>query len=235
MRAEFERRCSTLAISVPDRLGIEVLRVPHWVELAEQQAQAYDAIDQDMVWRDVTCGSAAVKHAKLREICTGFVYTDSGEALWLSRQKIDMLLELLETIERPLLLAYEWIDEQREVARALGKHFRDVRQAGAIDAFTRGKIKVLGLHPKSAGHGLDGLQSVTNHLVWTTVPEDLEMFNQVNGRLKRPGQDAPTVMSHALVARGRREQEIWDEVLTGKSSRAQLLHRATMPGMALLA
>lgn len=232
MRAEFERRCATVAISVPDNLGIEVLPVEHWVDVeAGEQREAYDAIGEHMVWRDVVCGSAGVRHLKLRQIASGFVYIgddDDRVVKTLSRAKQDKLQEVVASIPGQALVAYEFDAERALLGTTFGpKECRDIRERGALEDFKAGKLKLLSLHPKSAGHGIDGLQERAKDVLWMSVPEDAELWHQVNGRLKRPGQDAPTVMAHVLITRGTVEEDIWRDTLPGKDSNAGGLSRAT--------
>ena len=180
------------------------------------------------MWGGVVCGSAAVQHAKLRQCASGFVYSDLDQGIDLDTVKLDRLEELVESIDGPVLLAYQWLHEWERVRARLGKRWKvgEIREKGAKDAFAAGKLDVLALHPASAGHGVDGLQRISQHLVWTSVPEDRELYDQTNGRLHRHGTQAETVYAHVLVARGTREQDIWDQVLPGKATVQDLLLRA---------
>lgn len=231
MRAQFEAACARAAISVPDRLGIDLVEVPQWTPMSEASAAAYREIERDQVLAHpaVTAGSAAVLHGKLRQLASGHVYDDAGAPHALDPGKPERFRELVESIEGPVVAAYHWLFEQDWMRKQWGKHFAEVREAGAWDRFLAGKVKVLALHPASAGHGLDGAQRVCNQLVWTSVPEDLELYRQTNGRIRRPGQ-GKTCFIHLLIAPGTREQEVWDEVLPGKSTVADLLLRAARRG-----
>lgn len=56
-------------------------------------------------------------------------------------------------------------------------------------AFNAGDLDVMIAHPASAGHGLN-LQFGGESLVWTCLPWSLELWEQANARLARPGQTA---------------------------------------------
>ena len=58
--------------------------------------------------------------------------------------------------------------------------------------FNAGRLDVLIAHPASAGHGLN-LQYGGESLVWSCLPWSLELWEQANARLARPGQRADTV------------------------------------------
>ena len=53
--------------------------------------------------------------------------------------------------------------------------------------------------PQSAGHGLN-IQFGGHQLVHFGLTYDLEMYLQINGRLRRPGQTAKSVIIHRILA-----------------------------------
>ena len=55
------------------------------------------------------------------------------------------------------------------------------------DAWNRGEIELLLIHPKSAGHGLN-LQHGGSRMVFLSLPWSLEEYEQTIGRLHRSGQ-----------------------------------------------
>lgn len=57
-----------------------------------------------------------------------------------------------------------------------------------IQEWKDGKIRLMVGHPASMGHGIDGLQEAGNIIVWFGVPHSLELYDQMNARLDRPGQ-----------------------------------------------
>ena len=76
-----------------------------------------------------------------------------------------------------------------------------------IDAWNRGEVEMLLVHPASAGHGLN-LQHGGHHLCWYTLPWSLEMLKQTRGRLVRTGQKSPYVVEHVLHA-GALDEVVW--------------------------
>jgi hypothetical protein len=222
----FRAKCASVAISVPSSLSVPLVESPVWVTPSDASSEAAGAFLKDSLWRGIPCGSAAVQHAKIRQCASGFVYDDDGAAIDLDTVKLDRLEELIESIEGPVLVAYQWVHELERMRARFGKRVADIREPGAKAAFEAGKLPILAVHPASAGHGVDGLQRISHHLIWTTVPEDLELYVQTNGRLLRHGTQAETVYAHVLVARGTREQDIWDEVLPGKAKVQDLILRA---------
>lgn len=205
-----------VAVSVPSSLAVRLLEVEQGVTLCDAARSAYDDFERDWVWNGITAGSEAVLHGKLRQMASGFVYDDNNNAVPLDTGKMERLEELVESIDGPVLVAFEFQEELRRIKKILGRHVQDIRENGAKAAFVGGKLKVLAVHPASAGHGVDGLQQVSNQVIWTTVPQDRELYDQLNGRLHRHGTQAETVFVHHLMARGTVEERILYDVLPGK-------------------
>lgn len=79
-----------------------------------------------------------------------------------------------------------------------GMRVGSAKRSADRSAFNDGDLDVLIAHPASAGHGLN-LQSGGESLVWTCLPWSLELWEQANARLARPGQRAETVTCHYVV------------------------------------
>ena len=69
------------------------------------------------------------------------------------------------------------------------------------DQFNAGTIPVLLGHPASMGHGLN-LQGSCHHIIWFSVPWDLDFYDQTIARVYRQGQKSDTVFVYHIVARG---------------------------------
>ena len=59
----------------------------------------------------------------------------------------------------------------------------------------------------SAAHGLN-IQKGSNISCWYGLNSDLELFQQFNKRLHRPGQIADIVWSHRIIAVGTHDEDI---------------------------
>ena len=137
---------------------------------------------------DAVAASAAAVTNKLQQMSSGFVYVDGQPPQWFSHHKFDRLDELLEENQRAsTLLVYNFIEELAELKRRYGARLQTLDDAEAIERWNQGKIELLALHPKSAGHGLN-LQSGGSLMVFLSLPWSLELYEQVIGRLHRGGQ-----------------------------------------------
>ena len=91
----------------------------------------------------------------------------------------------------------------------------------SLRAWQQGKISLMVMHPASGGHGVDGLQLGGNVAVWFGLPFSLDLYEQANARLHRPGQENQVVVHH-LVALGTIDERIM-RVLETKGDMQQAL------------
>jgi SNF2 family DNA or RNA helicase len=159
----------------------------HTVEVSCKMDMAdYNKMKKDFVLDDVVAVNAAVVTQKLQQMSSGFLYSDNGP-IWLSAHKFDRLEELLDENQHAnTLLVYQYQEELAELKRRF-KHLTTLDDDGAIERWNAGKVRILAVHPKSAGHGLN-LQHGGHHIVFLSLPWSLELYEQTVGRLHRGGQ-----------------------------------------------
>jgi SNF2 family DNA or RNA helicase len=56
------------------------------------------------------------------------------------------------------------------------------------------------MHPRSGGHGIDGLQHGGSTIIWFGATSDLELYSQTNARLRRSGQSNPVFVHRLILA-----------------------------------
>jgi SNF2 family DNA or RNA helicase len=148
--------------------------------------------------------NAAILTAKLSQITAGFCYVDEADVRggafdWLHDEKINAVKEIVEGTGSPVLVFYRFLPERDRLHKELpGAQLID--DEGAIERWNQGQVPVLLAHPASAGHGLN-LQYGGHTIVWPSLPWDLELWQQGNGRLLRQGQEHPVVI-HTLESPG---------------------------------
>ena len=69
-----------------------------------------------------------------------------------------------------------------------------------------GKVPLMIAHPASAGHGLN-LQHGGHIAVWYGLNWSLELFEQFNARLLRPGQEHKVIV-HFLLLEGTMDEDV---------------------------
>jgi SNF2 family DNA or RNA helicase len=159
----------------------------HTVEVAcKMDMTGYNKMKKDFVLDDVVAVNAAVVTQKLQQMSSGFLYSDNGP-IWLSPHKFDRLEELLDENQHAnTLLVYQYQEELAELKRRF-EWLVTLDDDDAIERWNRGEVRLLAVHPKSAGHGLN-LQHGGHHVVFLSLPWSLELYEQTLGRLHRSGQ-----------------------------------------------
>ena len=104
------------------------------------------------------------------------------------------------------IVVYNYKEELAELRRRY-PHAVTIDDPDAIARWNAGKVELLLIHPKSAGHGLN-LQYGGNKMVLMSIPWSLELYEQVVGRLHRGGQTAP-VWVYVLLCNKTIDERIW--------------------------
>jgi SNF2 family DNA or RNA helicase len=179
----------------------------HTVEVAcKMDMTGYNKMKKEFVLDDVVAVNAAVVTQKLQQMSSGFLYSDNGP-IWLSSHKFDRLEELLDENQHAnTLLVYQYQEELAELKRRF-KHLTTLDDEGAIERWNRGEVRLLAVHPKSAGHGLN-LQHGGHHIVFLSLPWSLELYEQTIGRLHRSGQ-RHDVWCYVFLTDATVDEKIW--------------------------
>jgi SNF2 family DNA or RNA helicase len=199
----------------------------HVVELSCDLADRapYEKMKKDYVIefqdKKITAVSAAVVTGKLQQMASGFIYQTETTAsntpgrmnvtqtpMWFSHHKFDLLDELLQENQRAnTIIVYNYIEELAELKRRY-PNAQTINDPRAIERWNDGKIELLLIHPKSAGHGLN-LQHGGCKMVFVSLPWSLELYEQTVGRLHRSGQKHD-VWVYLLLTNKTIDQRIWD-------------------------
>ena len=161
----------------------------HVVEMrCDMDLMPYETLKKEFVLelgQTITAPTAAVVTQKLQQLAGGFVYGEAGPE-WLSGHKFDMLDDILEENQHAnTIVVYNYKEELAELKRRF--NVATIDEPNAIDRWNEGKIQLLAIHPKSAGHGLN-LQLGGNKIIFLSLPWSLELYEQTIGRLHRSGQ-----------------------------------------------
>jgi SNF2 family DNA or RNA helicase len=161
----------------------------HVVEMrCDMDMGPYNTMKREFVLelgQTITAPTAAVVTQKLQQLAGGFVYGEAGPE-WLSGHKFDMLDDILEENQHAnTIVVYNYKEELAELKRRY--KLTTIDAPNAVERWNAGKIQLLAIHPKSAGHGLN-LQFGGNKIVFLSLPWSLELYEQTIGRLHRSGQ-----------------------------------------------
>lgn len=133
--------------------------------------------------------NSAALFNKLLQLSAGAVYDAEKNVIPIHDEKIEDLKQLVEELgDEPLLVTYWFKSSLDRLKKAFPHAVVMDREAKCKHAWNAGKIKMLLVHPASAGHGLN-LQKGPGHDIAIFDPfYSRELYEQVIGRLARQGQ-----------------------------------------------
>jgi SNF2 family DNA or RNA helicase len=180
--------------------------------------EPYENMKKEYVHEEITAPTAAAVTNKLQQLTSGFAYDSQGVAKWFGRQKFESLRDILDENQRDnTIIVYNYKEELAELQRQF--NVTTIDAPDAVERWNAGKIELLAIHPKSAGHGLN-LQFGGNKIIFLSLPWSLELFEQTVGRLHRSGQTRD-VWCYVIMCNKTIDERIWD-ALHDKKSLAEL-------------
>ena len=179
----------------------------------------YDEMEATQISGPVVAVNPAVLAGKLAQMANGAVYDDQKVVHPIHEGKLDALAEIVEQGE-PVLCFISYVHDWDRIKE---KFPQAVKFTGddVLDDWQAGNIKLMVMHPASGGHGVDGLQVGGNVAVWYGLPFSLDLYEQANARLQRPGQKHQVTVHH-LVAVNTIDERIM-RVLETKGNMQQAL------------
>lgn len=157
--------------------------------------------------------------------CNGSIYDEEGEAKEIHALKLEVLDRVIEEANgAPVLVAYSYEFDLVKLKKRYPKAEVVGETKNLQKRWNHGEIPILLAHPASAGHGLN-LQYGGCITVWYGLTWSLEYYQQLNQRLRRPGQPE-TVIIHHIVAEGTVDERVM-EVLPEKDATQDAVVEAT--------
>ena len=208
-------------LSLPDRINVEVR-----VHLPPAAKKIYTTMEEQFILETseekIPILFAAALVNKMLQCANGAVYTDADKTTEIIHdEKLDALESIVEECAgSPVLVAYTYQSDLERIRKRFPKVV-DIREKGAVEKWCRGEIPLLAAHPAASGHGLN-LQAGGNHMVWFGLPWSLELYDQMNARLHRQGQDKPVYIYH-IVADGTADETVLASLGDKHLNQAELL------------
>lgn len=204
------------------------------IHYREMEKEMFTHIDG----RDAEVFNAAARTQKCLQLANGAVYVDpladsdehqsSREWRAVHDAKLDALEDIVEEANgMPVLTAYVFRSDLQRILSRFGKRAVDLSTRQGMQAFRAGGVAVGCGHPASMGHGVDGLQHVTNIVCHFGQDWNLEYYDQFNGRVgevrqAQAGYDRPTFVHH-IVARGTVDELVMERRASKRSTQDILL------------
>ena len=198
----------------------------HVVEMrSDMDRTAYEKMKKDYLVElggaEITALTAAAVTSKLQQMAGGWVYDTVSEASdkagvfksykyahWFSTHRFDMLDEILEGNQQDnTIIVYNFVEELAQLKTRYPHLWTLDDGADVVKRWNDGQIKLLAVHPKSAGHGLN-LQYGGNKMVFLSLPWSLELYEQTVGRIHRGGQERD-VWVYVMLTNKTIDERIW--------------------------
>lgn len=184
-------------------------------ELPPDLRAKYDDMERSLFLQlDSGQSKEMFNQASLTNAClqfsNGAVYPVAGMPLWeqIHDVKLDALEDLIEeSAGQPILLAYAY----RSDAERIMKRFASLRPINltecksetslnnAMHRWQEGDCQLMIGHPASMGHGVDGLQKRGHIVCWFGLTWSLDLYEQMNARIRRQGQGVPVICHRIMI------------------------------------
>lgn len=189
-------------------------------ELTKEQDRLYAQMQKDLVMdvagSEVTAANAATKLLKLLQVVTGAVYDEDSDTLQVDATKrLKVLEELVEESSHKVLVFVPFTAALKKVAAHLGKRWSVEIVDGSTSVKQRKRIfgafqkeadpQVIVAHPATTAHGLT--LTAADHTIWYAPIFSLEVFEQANNRMNRPGQ--VNNMTVSMIASNAMEMQLY--------------------------
>ena len=146
--------------------------------------------------KELDAVNAAALSNKLLQMANGAVYDDEKNIFEIHDRKLDALEDLIEAANgKPVLIAYWYKHDKSRILERFPAE--EINTAADIDKWNRGEMQIALIHPASAGHGLN-LQQGGSTIIWFGLTWSLELYQQLNARLYRQGQENTVIIHHII-------------------------------------
>lgn len=204
------------------------------VQMGPKQKVAYKQMKNLLVAQingeDVVAQVALTKILKLREITSGFAFSEDGNIVETECPKINELSEILDELgDRQAIIwgQFHWeiericklLEERNQTYATLYSQTKD--REDSIQGFIEGRYRYFVAHPRSGGHGL----TLTNcsHQIFYSIDYSSEMMIQSKARTHRATQKN-TCVYYYILAEGTIDEEIY-KVINNKISIQDLVYQ----------
>lgn len=169
-----------VVISAPERKAYK--------EMAEMLITEIDGVE-------VTAQIVLTKLMKLRQVTSGFLYSESGGSLQIGKSKLKELENVLEELgHQQVIIWAQFHYEIRAIQQMVKEKFGEVvtlysgtdDREDSINRFKSGDVQYLIAHPRSAAHGLTFVGC--SSMVFFSLDYSFEAHAQARDRIHRIGQ-----------------------------------------------
>ena len=185
------------------------------IEMPENLRTMYDRMEREFFilldsGKEVEMFNQAALTNKCLQFANGAMYPVAGMPLWepIHDLKLDALEEIIDDAQgQQVLCSYGYRSDAERIMTKFA-HLRPINLTecksesalvNAMARWTSGDCPLMIGHPASMGHGIDGLQKAGHTVVWYGLNWSLDLYDQMNARIRRQGQGAPVICHRILM------------------------------------
>ena len=185
------------------------------------QLDLFDDEELERMTSVIKGDTAASIAGKLLQMANGAVYDDQRNVIPVHEEKLNALAEIADTNPGESLLVFYNYQHDKERIMARFPRARGFSGPKDVEDWNAGKVEMLLCHPASCGHGLN-LQAGGHIIVWYGLTWSLELYQQANARLPRPGQ-TESVIIHHIVCMDTLDESVMEALKEKDATQAGLL------------
>lgn len=196
---------------------------PVFVDFTPKLMREYRKFEEDLYTEeyDVEAVTKGVLTNKLLQFSNGGLYRldetvepPKKEVIHIHDLKIKKLKSIIaEAAGQNVLVAYSYKFDKAQIKKAFPEAIFYDEEPNFVKLWNEKKIKIGVAHPASIGHGLN-LQYGGYIQVWYGLTWSLELWDQFNRRLARPGQPNHTVFIHVIMTRDTEDERQYKTLQT---------------------
>ena len=183
---------------------------PMYAKMDPDEMKVYKDFMENKVFEiddehEVTAANAAVLTARLSQMASGALYSDSKkhEYITIHQKKLEMCEYIINNTPGNVIIAYHYHSDKDMLMKYLtAQGFNPIVFDGTPEmekAWNAKQLPIILLQPASCGRGLN-LQGGGSTLIWYTLPWSLEDYEQTNARIYRQGQTEPVIIHQLMVS-----------------------------------
>lgn len=201
-------RISDMTLSLPQQeySGIPLPLVEDVdVKLPDEALEAYNELADELVLllkdeTTVVANTAATLSNKLLQITGGAVYREDKSVAQIHGAKIKVAAEIARkhrAAGEPVIICCHYKHEQERLFKVIpwAVRFQDTREF--LHAWNQKQVPCLVVDPRMLSHGLN-MQGGGHRVLWFSVWWSPEIYDQLIGRLARPGQENRVIVQRIL-------------------------------------
>lgn len=200
------------------------------IALPDEVKDIYRTLERELLVQfergDVVAPNAAVLVGKLLQVTGGTVYNETRGVEVIHDAKIKALKSTLAKIgNENVIIVTNFIHERERVVDAIGGVDGSKFKGDIEAAWNSGSIRYLVVDPRSLGHGLN-LQKGGRTTVWYSPNHSRELYDQLNARTARKGQEQQP-MIYRLLCSGTVDEAVVETLRDRGAGQDQMLQLLT--------